>query len=147
MQPILMLAILGVGATAVGAGFLSNVITLNVQQLGVGQADLTSPLDTANIDLEVHPVQVQGQDFFKNVVDVCSFHSADEIPQAGPDMTVICKLTGADGNVIAEGSTLITYQPSETFKIQITEFAFLGSNQVQNVHDVTIVALGHNPTP
>ena len=149
MQPILMLAIVGVAATAMGVGFLSNTITLNVQQLGVGEADFKSPITLANIDLEVNKVNV-GQDgsaFFKNVINVCSFHSPDELDDpALNDLLVICKLTDANGKVIAEGSKDITYFPSTTYTIDITEEAFPGATQVQNVHDITLVVLGHNPT-
>ena len=146
MQPILMLAIVGVAATAMGVGFLSNTITLNVQQLGVGEADFKSPITLANIDLEVNKVNADG--FFKNVINVCSFHSPDELDEGqANDLLVICKLTDASGKVIAECSSDILYVPSQTYTIEITEEAFPGATQVQNVHDITLVVLGHNPTP
>ena len=149
MQPILMLAIVGVAATALGVGVLNNVITLNVQQLGVGEQPLVSPITVANIDLQVTPTKVRPTDtFFKNLVNFCSFHSDDRlIDPTQNDLFVICKLTDDKHQVIAEGSDTINYVPSETAKIEITNPAFPGANQVQNVHDVTIVVLGHNPHP
>ena len=43
MQPILMLAIVGVAAIALGTGFLNNNIDLWIQQFGVGSGNVETP--------------------------------------------------------------------------------------------------------
>ena len=150
MQPVVMLVILVVAAAAMGAGFLNNAISLNVQQLGVGEKDLESPVSSASVDLKLqrNDVFLPGTTKrigFENVIKACSFHSVD--PMVGTS-TVICKLTNKDGLVIAEGSISLTdYPGSITQTIDITDKAFPGANDVRNVHDVTIVILGQDPTP
>ena len=63
MQPILIVALIGVAAAATGVGFLnSNTIMLNVQTLGVGEQDLASPISAANIDLSVEAIEGVGPD-------------------------------------------------------------------------------------
>ncbi|MEM2760887.1 MAG: hypothetical protein QXW73_08900, partial [Nitrososphaerales archaeon] len=48
------------------------------------------------------------------------------------------------GNVIAEGHVYLekSYEEGETVEIPITQFKFLNSNEVQNVHDVKIIVMG-----
>lgn len=155
MQSIIIFAVMATAATGLSVGFLSNTINLNVQSLGVGDQDLTSPITNATIDLNVNKTLVDptpllpqnGDEFFDNIIDRCSFHSNENIP--GTDIQVICKLTNINGTAIAEGTlTLPTgYTSSTTQFIPITNLAFPHANDVRNVHDVTVVVVGNNPTP
>lgn len=151
MQPVMILVILILAVAAMGAGFLNNAISLNVQQLGVGEADLTSPVETANIDLQIQRFDIKNGNGkvigFQNVINACSFHSDDSMPG---ESTIFCKLTNKDGLVVAEGNKTVTdYVGSTTpsISIVIDTKAFSGANDVKNIHDVTIVVLGDNPTP
>ncbi len=153
MKPIILLALVGVAATATGVGFLNTEIMLNVQNLGVGSADLETPISDANVDLSivaVDGIDIEGNSVFKNIINACSFHYPDNQNFPGlnnnGDATVICKLT-QDGNVVAEGQISGQFAPSITEIIPITELAFSGANSVLTVNDVTIVVLGNNPTP
>ena len=153
MQPILLVALIGVAAAATGIGFLNTEIVLNVQNLGVGSEDLETPISSANVDLSIGKVElVDANDvsYFVNVIDACSFHyDADDnenFPGLADGSQVICKLT-KDGNVVAEGSLEGTFVASTTYMIPITDFAYDGANDVKNVNDITIVALGADPTP
>ena len=150
MQPIIMFALIGVAALATSVGFLNNTFVLNVQNLGVAEQDLASPIQVANIDLELAkktaaPDADSTRTHFHNVIDKCSFHS----PQAlGIGSTVICKLTDLDDDVIAEGKTVLRtpYQGSlPGFFVDISQTAYPWSNDVQKVHDVKIVVLGPKP--
>ncbi len=153
MQPILIVALIGVAAAATGMGFLaSNPIMLNVQTLGVGQADLASPISDANIDLSIEVVEgvdENGNTIFKNVISVCSFHyeTTQGFQGLTGDSTVICKLTDMNGNVVAEGSLETSFVASTTYFIDIDNLAYPGANSVLIVGDITIVALGDDPTP
>jgi len=143
MKPIFMLAIAAIAATAIGAGSLNNTIILDLQDFGVGSADIQSPISAASIDYTIEAVPFEGQ--LKNLITFCSFHSDEEILD---DFRIICKLTNIDGQVIAEGTTidLVGYEPSTQLQIPITVFAFDFANDVRNIHDTTIVVLGANPT-
>jgi len=100
MQPILIVALIGVAATATGVGFLNTEIMLNVQNLGVGSAPIETPISDANVDLSIEAVEVFDEETqkskFLNVIDFCSFHYPENgnFPGLnGPgDSTVICKL-------------------------------------------------------
>ena len=153
MKPIIVLALIAVAAGATGIGFLNTDIVLNVQNLGVGSEDLETPISEANVDLKiaiVEGIDLNGNSVFKNVIESCSFHYPEEDLAAFPGLAdgsqVICKLT-KDGNVVAEGSSEGTFVASTTYMIPITDFAYPGSNDVKNVNDITIVALGADPTP
>jgi len=147
MQPILWVALIGVAAAATGVGFLNTNIMLNVQNFGVGEATLETPISDANIDLSVSRVDgidALGRTIFKNIVSACSFHYPEG--DSGPGLTnvnskVICKLTDKDGNVVAEGEKIQAFFASQTESIKITELAYDGANFVQNVEDITVVAL------
>jgi len=149
MQPILMLAIVGVAATALGTGFLmNNEILLNVQNFGVGEENILSPITSANIDFQISKItafDVSGGNIFKNVIDACSFHSDQDL-EAGSK--VICKLTDSKHNVIAEGFKVFPngLLGSDRDLIPIMQTAFPGSNDVRNIKDVTIIVIGPDPT-
>ena len=145
-----MFALVGVAAMAMSMGFLSNTFFLNVQTLGVAETDLVSPIKTANVDLEIgkHAAVPDGDSenaHYHNTIDACSFHTPTTL---GAGSTIICKLTDADNDVIAEGKIVLqkTYTGSSPYLfIPIEQVAFDDANNVQNVHDVKIVVLGPKP--
>ena len=145
-----MFALIGVAALATSVGFLNNTFVLNVQNLGVAETDLASPIKVANIDLELlkmtaAPDADSTRTHFHNVIDKCSFHSPEAL---GVGSTIICKLTDLDDDVIAEGKTVLR-QPypgsAPGFFVDISQTAYPWSNDVQKVHDVKIVVLGPRP--
>ena len=149
MRPIVLFVIAAVAASAIGAASLNNVIELNIQQFGVGSGDIQTPIDDASVDFEIKAVDVGNE--FKNIISACSFHTGEQdLGQGLPvGSKIICKLTGDNaGTVIAEGSKTLTeaYTPSGRLLITIDQFAFPNSNLVQNVHDVTLVVVGSDPT-
>jgi hypothetical protein len=144
MRPIVLFVFAAIAASAVGAATLSNTIELNVQQFGVGSEIIESPIDAASVDFEIRAVKADGQ--LKNLITHCSFHSAEDLPAGS---SIICKLTGEPtGTVIAEGTFALPegYVASDRELIEITVFAFPNANLVNNVHDVTLVVVGSNPT-
>lgn len=153
MQPILVIALIGVAAAATSVGFLNTNIMLNVQNFGVGEETLETPISDANVDLSVsriNGVDLDGRTIFKNIVSACSFHypANSAFPGLDSDSSiVICKLTDKNGNVIAEGEETGPFVASETRSIEITDLAYNGANKVENVEDIIIVALGNDPTP
>ena len=139
MKPIILLAVMGIAVTGLGAGFLGNTISLDVQLLGVGETDLASPIDDAIIKFNVELIQ-GNQNNFKNIIADCIIESPDVIVK---DSTVFCKLTDENGNVVAEGSRILPANlPQNTpTVIPIDDPQFIAS-QVQNIHDVVLVVLG-----
>ena len=149
-------------------GFASNTIDLNVQQLGVGEEFIGTPITAANVDFELAKVErtgdpaTQQDDFFVNLITGCSFSTGQTF--SGP-ARVICKLTDGSGitpdptipdefgKVIAEGFLdLPTGYPDATLCpngrciIPIIQTAFDDANEVQNIHDVKIIVKGADPT-
>jgi len=149
MQPIIWIAIVGVAAGALSMGALSNTFPLVLQDLGVSEETLRSPVDrTVSVDFEIQKIQGinQGGPILKNLITECSFHSVDPVPKGS---LIICKLTDDDSDVVAEGKigTLAHTLASSTVTfIPITNLAFIGANDVQNIHDVKIVILGPKPS-
>ena len=87
MKQLLLFAIIGTGIVGMSVGFASNTIALNVQQLGVGEEFITSPISAANVDFELekvlragpngvffHPVtnQLDRDDYYANLITGCS---------------------------------------------------------------------------
>ena len=163
MNQLLLFAVIGIGIVGMSVGFASNTIALNVQQLGVGEDFITSPISAADVDFELLKVHNPGNDqqlntvddYFANIITGCSFHSKESI--RGPAL-VICKLTddrnppknGVEqfGKVIAEGRLALAngYQASNRIVVPISQVAYLEANDVQNIHDVKIVVQGADPT-
>ena len=128
MNPIIAFAIVGIAVAAMGTGYLTNGFTMNLQQLGVQEKDLVSPISAANIDLELAKLMMDpdgipdtGDEYFVNVITACSFHSPDALRFSS---TLICKLTDKDGKAVAEGklsSNTFSYLQSSTLIIPIDE--------------------------
>jgi len=139
MKPIILLAVMGIAVTGLGAGFLGNDISLTVQQLGVGDATLVTPV--TNADIKFNIAKIQGnQGNFKNVIADCFITSTQQIDAMSH---VFCKLTDDKGNVAAEGKTWLshTLMAGSILTIPIDDPNFLAS-QVQNIHDVVLVVQG-----
>ena len=152
MQPILVVAIVGVVAVAMGTGFLANPIDLSmVQMLGVGETDFNSPIDKANVDLDVVGIEglilQNGKSLkvFKNVIKNCIIESNDKTLLKGSK--VFCKLTDENDNVVIEGMTLLQMDKMafETFAVPIDDPNGILSD-VRNIHDIIIVVLGPSQT-
>src|SRR3990170_1037744 len=88
MQPIVMLAIVGVAAIALGTGFLNNDIKLWIQDFGVGAGNIELELDHAVIDFNIVQLPDDSTGFYKNRIDKCIVTPEDAIgttnPVAGP---------------------------------------------------------------
>ena len=154
MQPIIVLALIGVAAAATSVGFLNTNIMLNVQNFGVGEETLETPISDANVDFSIGRMvtsDAAGRTIFMNIIDACSFHYPVENLAEFPGLEsksakVICKLTDKNGNVVAEGEIIGPIASSETVMISIDTLAYDGANKVEVVEDVVIVALGADPT-
>ena len=151
MPPIIWVLIVGIAAAALGTGFLGSTFSLNLQQLGVGEEDLVSPITTASIDFTISKEFVTGpgntSPLFKNRIIKCSFHTPTTLPVG---TTIICKLINADDDVIAEGKVILTTTlmgSTPDFNISIDQIAFEAANSLQEVLDVKIVVLAPKPAP
>ena len=139
MKPIILLAVMAIAGTGLGVGFLGNTINLDLQLLGVGETDLASPIDDATIKFNIDLIQ-GNQGNFKNVITDCFIESPDLIVK---DSKVFCKLTDDNGNVVAEGVTVLSADlpGGNTLAVPIDDPQFAAS-QVQNIHDVILVVQG-----
>ena len=137
MKALLLIAIVGVAATAMGIGFLNAPsIAVVAQDVGVGHTTLTAPVDTVMV--KFHITASAQTDEFINKYDAC-FVKANEALKTGA--TIICKLTDMSGNVVAEARTILGGSlPADTF-VTITGLNGIttGSLLVDNIADVTIV--------
>ena len=126
-----------VAITWLGVGSLGNVITLDLQSLGVGEETLVSAITNANIKFNIDKI-VGNQGNFKNVIGDCLITSTQEIPAMSH---VFCKLTDVNGNVVAEGQTwlMMGVSAGDVLEIDIDEFDNFPANKVQNIHDVVLV--------
>ena len=147
MQPILLLVIAGVGVAALSTGFLGNVINLSmVQDFGVGETNIESQIDNAYIDFVIDRTTFTintNDKLTRNVIDQCEI-SADRT--ISKDSTIICKLTDANNNVVAEGRKVLSTQlPANTgtvVDINMLVDPNAPSNDVTNIHDVILVVQG-----
>jgi len=112
-------------------------------------------------ELEQCIEDVDLDDYFNNIIKACSFHSDDSLDAAAEDpfnlspALIICKLTNEEGLAIAEGKIILDgigdetcpqrdppmngYDGSDTIRIDMCQFAFDFSNEVQEVHDIKII--------
>jgi len=136
MKPILVIVVIAIAVTGIGVGSLGNTISLNVQNIGVGDEFIDSPISNANIDFNI--VKEQGnQNNYKNVIADCIVQPDKEIVALSK---VYCKLTDKDGFVAAEGVTVLQthLNAGSILTIPIDDPTFVNS-QVQNIHDVILV--------
>jgi len=136
MKPIILIVVIAIAATGIGVGSLGNTISLSVQNIGVGDEFIESPISHANIDFNI--VKEQGnQNNFKNVIADCIIQPDKEIAALSK---VFCKLTGVNGDVVAEGVTVLQthLNAGSILTVPIDDPNFINS-QIQNVHDVILV--------
>ena len=139
MKPILVLGIIAFASIALGMGSLTNVINLDVQQFGVGEETIVSPIDDATVKFSI--ARTTGNNgFFKNYISECTITSPQDILA---DSRIFCKLTNEISEVIAEGNKVVTslVVSNTPITIPIDDPQIINS-QVQNVHDVLIVVQG-----
>ena len=145
MQPILLLAIAGVAIAATSVGFLSNEINMSgmVQQFGVGEETIDTPVSNAYIDFVIDRTSFasNGKTKYKNIVSDCVVQVDKRL---ATDSTIFCKLTDEFGQVIAEGKKKLTspLQTEVPTNVEVTQLAYMMSNDVKNVHDVLLVVQG-----
>ncbi len=150
LPPILWIMILGVASVGLSMGFLMPAIPdFNLQGVAINERSFSVPITTANVDIEISKIEgvnLAGSTVFKNRINECSFHTPSS--GLGDGSTIICKLTDADGDVVAEGKLLLPngLTPSSVTFIEIVQTAFFNANEVQNINDIKIVILGSNPT-
>ena len=88
MKPIIILAVIAIAVTGLGVGSLGNVITLDVQSLGVGEETLVSPITNANVKFNIDKI-AGNQGNWKNVIGDCIIKSTADIVK---DSTIYCKV-------------------------------------------------------
>jgi len=155
MQPIILIAIVGVAAVTLSTGFLMPSIGwFNLQGVSVNERDFSAPLDHANVDIEVSKIsrvitdsEGNTHNAFFNIINECSFHTPDP-GGLGPGATIICKLTDDQHDVVAEGRIDLPngLDKSERTVIPIMQTAFDLANEIQNINDIKLIVLGGNPT-
>ncbi len=145
MKPIILLSIIAVTAVATGSGFLTNGIDLWVQQFGVEEEDITSPVSHAQIDFNIVKT-VGNTGFFKNVITDCIVtlsNTVGALTEMGVTLNkqsmIQCKLTDINNNIIAEGQTVATVFPGGVKILVPIDDPLLSASDVQNVHDVKLV--------
>jgi len=130
---------MAIAVTGLGVGSLGNVITLDLQSLGVGEETLLSQIKNADIKFNIDKI-TGNLGTFKNVIGDCIIESPDEIVK---DSTIYCKLTDKNGNVAAEGfrvlSTVLLANTPTVIEIDDPQAI---ASQVQNIHDVILVVQG-----
>jgi len=163
MQPLILLAVLGVGAVTMSMGFLMPAIPVfNLQGVAINEENFSTPITTANVDIEVSKVSTETQrsifssslgftvntdkTVFLNVINACSFHTPSS--GLGDGSTIICKLTDSDGDVVAEGRKNFDngLAASDLTFISILQTAFPFANEIQNIDDIKIIVQGTDPT-
>jgi len=141
VKPIIFLAIIGaVGAMSIG--YLGNGISLDAQELGVGETDIESPV--ASVGLTAMIARISNPNInsdFKDLIVECTFRSNEEVAK---DSTIICKLLDISGSVTAEGKKIVnpTLPPLTPFTIPIDYFEFTNANNINNIHDIVLVVQG-----
>jgi len=130
MQPIIVFAIVGVAAIALGTGFLNNDIELWIQDFGVGAGDIETPVDHAIIDFNIVQLEDETTGFYKNRIDYCLVTLDEPVgtttnPSKLSEIT--CKITGKDpqtwepnGKVITEGKLCaLTFNADQQYHVPL----------------------------
>ena len=138
MKALLLIAIVGVAATAMGLGFL-NAPSIDVvsQDIGVGHDTLTAPVDTAWVGFHITAI-AGNQGFFKNQYDACIVKVDQYLD---PGAIIFCKMTNMQGKIVAEGKTVLQngLNPGDKVTIKPLTKISAGSLYINNIQDVTIV--------
>ena len=135
MKPIIILAIAAVAAGAMGTGFLNNTngIDLWIQQFGVGEGDISTPVSHATVEFVINRSGPPGGPF-DNIIEYCKL-TFDKPLQQGAE--IFCKLTDWEGLIVGEGkATLQAYlSTGNLVMVPILD----GVNNVLVIKDVVIV--------
>jgi len=128
MQPILMLAIAGVAAIALGTGFLNNDIDLWIQDFGVGAGNIELPADHAIIDFNIVQQEIANSNpvRYENVIDKCVVTlNAAVGSDANEDKLseVTCKVTGKIEDLNNPGQWIPSGQVITEGKVCASSFA------------------------
>ena len=165
MQPILILAIVAIAAIGLGTGFLNNDFVVMVQQFGIGQGNIDTPIDKATVDFNIiQIVDPTNPLFFKNVIDYCivTLDAQNEFGvlfgdnllatdnQGVKQSELVCKLTDMNHNIIAEGKLVQDQFLAGEYHVPV-----LPVPNAVDVDDVTLIAhaneytnyQGYNPVP
>ena len=145
--------IIAVGIAGIGVSFAQNSIPLTLEDLGLGEDFIESPISSYSVTLETTRV-CPSPAGCKILITACLFESVDFI--LGP-ASIICKLTDGSGisddgdptndkfgKVIAEGKLELAggYVANTEVTIPITQTAFPDANKVANIKDIKIVTVG-----
>ena len=150
IPPIVWLLVIGVVSVTISMGFLMPPIPqFNLQGVAINERSFSTPITTANVDIEISKregVNAAGKTVFKNLINECSFHTPSN--GLGTGSTVICKLSDADGDIVAEGRLDLPngLSPSSVTFIPIVQTAFKLANEVQNIDDIKIIVQGTDMT-
>ena len=145
---LITIAIVGVAITAMGVGFMGQMLNLMVQGLITGETQLPAPITKALVDFKI--VKTLGHNAFgtnfKNVITECIVQSP--LKQIDSGSTIICKLTDMNHNVVAEGRKLLdhTLRTNVATHVHINDPGLTHTN-VKNINDVILVVQGPKMTP
>lgn len=139
MHLLVFVAIVGV-AGVLGVGYLGNDVNLWIQQFGVGEGIIESPVTDTELTLQIE--RVNNPVGFDDFIVQCNFVSLDVDLQPGTKL--YCKLfDGIDINasfILASGFVELTdpVPAGEIIEIPITTFLFSGSNNVDFVQNTLV---------
>ncbi len=145
MQPIVLIVSV-IAIAGLGVGYLGNDMSLSVQQFGVGETDIGSPVTQAGLTIIIDRtfgVALSGNtqvDAFKDFITDCVFRSS--INDLSPGTKIFCKLLDHENiqtaNIIAEGITMLgsTVLVGTPITIPID---MIVQNNVNFVHNVVIL--------
>ena len=139
MNSIVLIGIFAaVGVLSVG--YLNNDISLWLQEFGVGEGIIMSPVEATELSLQID--EVDTPDGPADLITACEFTSIDT--DLLPGTKIYCKLLDFSdiktASIIATGFIeLENFVPMNTLiPITINEFSFIGSNNVDFVQNVLI---------
>ena len=145
MNILVLVAIFGFVAL-LGVGYLGNDVNLWIQQFGVGEGDIESPVTNTALTLQI--TRVNTPNGFDDFITQCNFVSLDV--DLLPGTKLYCKLfDGTDiqtSFILASGFVELTdtVLAGNIIPIPITTFLFPQSNNVDFIQN-TIVEIQNPP--
>lgn len=148
-EVVLVVVIMGMIGTTVG--FAQNTVSITLQDLGLGEDFLLSPIGKADVTLKTKFVFIPPSHgvppMYKQIISDCLFRSTESIPGSA---TIICKLLDDSngpknlGKIVAEGRVDLQtgYTAGTTIKIPITQTAFPMANAAKTILGAKIVVSG-----
>ena len=147
----IVLAVIIIGMIGTTVGFAQNTVSLTLQDLGLGEDLLLSPISAADVTLKTKFVFIPSSSgvpgMYKKIISDCLFRSTESIPGSA---TIICKLIDGSngpkklGKVVAEGKINLQsgYMAGKTITIPITQTAFPLANAAQTIQAAKLVVSG-----